>query len=596
MIVVARKEIKKLILSLSVGILSATASFAQEMNVAKGLEMWLKADAIDGIKDGGAVATWLDSSGKKADVSAPDGKQPLFNANFANGKPGLVFSGAQGMLSSKKYSFKDFTVFVVFLVDGTPVHYERLVDHGFTSGFWLGRNGVKVDSWGGGIKDVKHPYGNFSSFSVRSPSLMIFSRKGGVQSIAGTCASPVQGNVSADKTNENTIAIGFQANSAERNLTGRIAEVLVYSEALSDDDMKTVGTYLRKKYDLAGAVGNDSKAKQEEEAVKMKEIESMTVTVMSSKDNTPQRMLYYAHPEAAKAQKGEAVPLLVFLHSWNGNCSQGMEILPEVKQRKWVFAAPNFRGPNTSPQACASESAIKDVLDAVDYARKNARIDDSRIYLLGGSGGGHMALMMAAKAPSLWAAVSAWVPITDLARWHAENLISHKGYDKSLEKVCGGAPGKPETDREYRARSPLFFLEAAKGLPIDINAGISDGHKGGSVPISHSLRAFNVLAKANGLNDKLLAEEDIAFMTEKEKIPETLASEKENDLERRRTTLFRRISGPVRITIFEGGHEGEYAASYKWFSRQRKGKPVVWRPKIEDTSSFGNAEVKQVAP
>jgi hypothetical protein len=43
-------------------------------------------------------------------------------------------------------------------------------------------------------------------------------------------------------------------------------------------------------------------------------------------------------------------------------------------------------------------------------------------------------------------------------------------------------------------RSPLTYLERARGVPIDINHGIHDGHGNNSVPISQSLRAFNELA------------------------------------------------------------------------------------------------------
>ena len=340
--------------------------------------------------------------------------------------------------------------------------------------------------------------------------------------------------------------------------------------------------------------GEDQKgvtSNEDTQALKMKAMESVTVTVTSSKDGTPQKMIFYAPPEAAMDKTGAPFPLLVTLHTWSGSYEQGMGALNEAKRRKWVLVAPDYRGKNHTPQACASEAAIQDVLDAIGHARKSARIDESRIYLFGMSGGGHMALMMAAKAPDLWAAVSAWVPISDLARWHAENVAGRLGYAGALEEVCGGAPGKPETDREYHARSPLFFLEAAKGLPLDINAGIHDGHKG-SVPISQSLRAFNALAVANGLKDKLVPEEDLAFMTEKEKVPPSLEKERENDPERARAVLFRRIAGPVRITLFEGGHDGESAAAFKWFARQQKGKPVAWGPVAGDqvtSESVGEA-------
>jgi hypothetical protein len=176
-----------------------------------------------------------------------------------------------------------------------------------------------------------------------------------------------------------------------------------------------------------------------------------------------------------------------------------------------------------------------------------------------------MSLVMAARAPDLWAAVSAWVPISDLAAWHAESKSRKNNYAKMLEQSCGGAPG-PATEAEYRHRSPLFHLAAAKGVPLDINTGIHDGHTG-SVPVSHSLHAFNVLAAPN----KQLSAEDIAFMVREQKIPAALATETQVDPEREKTTLFRRSSGNARVTIFEGGHESESSAGVLWLSRQRKG-------------------------
>lgn len=315
-----------------------------------------------------------------------------------------------------------------------------------------------------------------------------------------------------------------------------------------------------------------------------------TVTIISSMDGAEQKALFYVPPGTATNQKGDLVPLLVSLHTWGGSYSQCTGH-PE----KWAMIAPDFRGPNIRPEACASKPAIQDILDAVDYAKKNAMVDESRIYLSGWSGGGHMALMMAAKAPNIWAGVSAWVPISDLVAWQ----IHHKtgGYGKDMDAACGGPPGTPVTDAEYKARSPINFLPAAKGVPIDINAGIHDGHKG-SVPISQSLHAFNVLAEANGFKDKQISEADIQFMTREEKVPPALAGETENDTERKRTILFRRVAGPVRITIFEGGHETEADAAWNWLGRQKKGMPADFEiPKSADTGGKQKTtnNVQQVA-
>jgi acetyl esterase/lipase len=296
----------------------------------------------------------------------------------------------------------------------------------------------------------------------------------------------------------------------------------------------------------------------------------LAIDVPSSKDGTLQKVIYWRPATAAKDLAGPEVPLIVFLHSWSGGYEQGPPWIDRAKKLGWVLVAPDFRGPNSRPEACASDLASQDILDAVAYARRDARIDASRIYLVGGSGGGHMSLVMAARAPDLWAAVSAWVPISDLVAWHAESRARKNNYAKMLEQSCGGAPG-PATEAEYRHRSPLFHLTAAKGVPLDINTGIHDGHTG-SVPVSHSLRAFNVLAAP----DQQVTDEDVAFMVREQKIPAALAAETQLDPEREKATLFRRSSGNVRVTVFEGGHESESGAAVLWLSRQRKGQPADW--------------------
>jgi predicted peptidase len=296
----------------------------------------------------------------------------------------------------------------------------------------------------------------------------------------------------------------------------------------------------------------------------------LATDVPSSKDGTLQKIIYWRPDSAAHDVKGPAVPLIVFLHSWSGGFEQGPPWIDQAKKMGWVLVAPDFRGANSRPEACASDLASQDIVDAVEYAKSHARIDTDRIYLVGGSGGGHMSLVMAARSPGLWAGVSAWVPISDLIAWHAESMARKNNYAKMIEQCCGGKPG-PATEAEYRHRSPLFHLAAAKGVPLDINTGIHDGHTG-SVPVSQSLLAFNVLAAP----DKQISAEDINFMVREQKIPATLAAEIQADPERQKATLFRRTSGNARVTVFEGGHDSEPSAALEWLSRQRKGQAADW--------------------
>jgi dipeptidyl aminopeptidase/acylaminoacyl peptidase len=292
------------------------------------------------------------------------------------------------------------------------------------------------------------------------------------------------------------------------------------------------------------------------------------VQIRSTKDGTQQPALLEV-PEGAKNASSSPVPLLVHLHSWSAdykNSSLMSEAQQAARQRGWVFLSPNFRGPNNRPEACGSELARTDVIDAVHYAQSVARIDPRRIYILGGSGGGYMALLLAAHYPELWAAVSSWVPISDLAAWHASAKAAGLRYSEMLERCCGGTPASAAA--EYRKRSPLFGLGRSKGLPISIHVGIHDGHRG-SVPVSHSLRAFNELAKANGHADQVFSDDDIRQITDHEMIPAGLQTQTPTrSQDGKFRTLLHRTAGPAAITIFEGGHETDFISAVQWLEQQ----------------------------
>ncbi len=287
------------------------------------------------------------------------------------------------------------------------------------------------------------------------------------------------------------------------------------------------------------------------------------IQYLSKADNTQQPAMFFT-PDSK-----EKKPLLVALHSWSADYKQTSQA-PYAEwciTNGWAFIHPNFRGPNNKPDACGSELVVQDILSAVEYAQKQTAIDPQRIYLTGASGGGYATLLMAGRAPELWAAASAWVPISDLKAWHEETSLKKQKYAKDIELSCGGAPktGTPAGD-EAKKRSALTYLATAKNLKVSINAGINDGHTG-SVPISHTLRAYNLLAKPK---DRL-TEEEIAYFTEKSKVPPTIKDAVPNDPHHgTKKVLFRRESANVRVTIFDGTHEGLPEPALHWLAEQKK--------------------------
>ncbi len=292
--------------------------------------------------------------------------------------------------------------------------------------------------------------------------------------------------------------------------------------------------------------------------------QARAVRIASSLDGSAQPAYFYAPEEVKKP-----VPLLVVLHSWSADYRQ--KSYPQFPkwcaEQGWAYIHPNFRGPNRNPQATGSDLAVQDILDAVAYAKKQTKVDERRILLVGASGGGYMSLMMAGRAPDLWAGVSSWVPISDLAAWHVQTKAKRLKYYREIEKSCGGAPGKSkEVDEQYHRRSPLTHLPKAKGLvKLDINAGIFDGHKG-SVPVSHSLLAFNAVAE----EADRLTQAEIDEFVRTAKVPKELVQAIDDPSYGKKKPLFRRTSGKARVTLFDGGHELVATAAIRWLAAQTK--------------------------
>ena len=293
-----------------------------------------------------------------------------------------------------------------------------------------------------------------------------------------------------------------------------------------------------------------------------------TAVFTSPADGSEQKTLFYAPPG------DEPVPLLVAFHTWSGDYRQDEAPYAEwCIARGWAFVHPDLRGPANRPEAAGSDLAFADLRGVLDLAKAKRAIDPERIYAIGVSGGGMMTLLAAARMPEVWAAASAWVPVTDLATWHADSLARKNKYAREIELVCGGLPGaSPDVDAAYASRSVITRLSKARlPFPLDINTGIHDGHTG-SVPVSHAILAFNaVAAEADSIPDAA-----IEAMVRDRKVPSDLGPAAADPLYASKPVLFRRTSGSARLTVFNGGHDIVHEAGLTWLEAQRRGTPAAW--------------------
>jgi poly(3-hydroxybutyrate) depolymerase len=291
------------------------------------------------------------------------------------------------------------------------------------------------------------------------------------------------------------------------------------------------------------------------------QIESEVVTFTSTYDQTVQPARLYASPQSGPQ------PLLILLHTWSSDMDtyDPDDWVAEARTRGWHVVLPNYRGANKNPEACASPASRQDVLDCVPAVKDHVTVDPSRVYLTGVSGGAHMAMIMAAYHPEAFTAISAWVGISDLAAWHAETKAAGRNYWQDVEACVGGAPGSSAAvDAEIVARSPLHHLANAVTVPLDLNAGIHDGHTG-SVPIHHTLDAFNVVAAAAGT--PVIPQSQINALSQ-EVVPPN-ATHPDSDYGR--AIHFRASSRLARVTIFEGGHDWLPTAACAWLGKHRRG-------------------------
>ena len=241
------------------------------------------------------------------------------------------------------------------------------------------------------------------------------------------------------------------------------------------------------------------------------------ILITSSADGTLQPSLFF-HPGT-----GSATPLVVGLHTWSyDRFNQKTVYLPLCEKYGFSLLLPEFRGPNlaTNPrkrEACGTLLARRDVIDAVGYVCENFAVDRGNIFLLGCSGGGHMALLAAETAPELFRAVEVWCAVSDLVRWHEFQPKCLNDYAPHIEACLGGTP--EERPEEYLERSPVRHVEALKDLPVSIHHGRHDP----VVPFAHSVElAKRIEATGNP---------------------------------------------HVYLDIFDGGHEQTPAHSFEWFAK-----------------------------
>jgi dipeptidyl aminopeptidase/acylaminoacyl peptidase len=172
-------------------------------------------------------------------------------------------------------------------------------------------------------------------------------------------------------------------------------------------------------------------------------------------------------------------PALVWVHEdIRGHLYE--HYIPYVREavtRGYVVIAPEYRGSIGYGRELYEAidyggAEVDDVVTAVEVlASRYPAVDPERVAIIGWSHGGMIALLSAARNPTVFGAVAALVPVTNLF-----HRLASKGVERQRQLIdprnrMGGTPA--ERREVYRDRSPLFQVDKLT-MPVLVHLADND--------------------------------------------------------------------------------------------------------------------------
>lgn len=216
-----------------------------------GLKLWIKADAITGVSEGGSVSTWPDSSGNGYDVAqSTGGYQPVFRNSGMNERPAVDFDGSDDSMNNSSVLSNignaTGTVITVFEPQGdTQYGLTRIGAN--TNGY-----GRYAGSGGGYTDDFRASGYRLSDYPAVMPTVgrhMLTVRSGSSDYVAYLDRISQGGSNSPQWGLRSTFEIGID--TFGNPLDGYISELLLFNSSLSDANRHDVENYLGNKYSIS---------------------------------------------------------------------------------------------------------------------------------------------------------------------------------------------------------------------------------------------------------------------------------------------------------------------------------------------------------
>lgn len=232
--------------------------------VTDGLVLHLDAEAISGLSDGQAVATWADESTAGNNATQSDsGKRPIYKTGMLGGKPIVRFDGMNDYLVLGQPASLEFDMgvdsFTTFVVVGnrTESHMDTIISKAARSSsvreFQLyGDYGISLRA-GAERCSYANYYGSYTNaiVTVCLAGHDEDTYRNGIHLADLTSGSGTCGDFDGDKD----WLVGARRDltnvDSALHMLGDIAEVLIYNRLLEAPELNQVGSYLSSKYSIA---------------------------------------------------------------------------------------------------------------------------------------------------------------------------------------------------------------------------------------------------------------------------------------------------------------------------------------------------------
>lgn len=227
-----------------------------------GLALWLRADCVNGSAnapaDNSTVSTWMDISGNGNNATASG--SPTFQsdaANLINSQPVINFNGSSrfSSIDIRAITRPNITIFSVYKVRGSG---NREGVWGVDNGSW---DRFFIAKWSGndGLISAGNSAGVTNSGVIGAPTLITSILKYNVSNGSTVYRNGDLAVTLTDQASVSDAATSMSIGAFEGgggNFTGDISEIIIFSQALTSSDLKTVNGYLNTKYNLGIAAGN----------------------------------------------------------------------------------------------------------------------------------------------------------------------------------------------------------------------------------------------------------------------------------------------------------------------------------------------------